>query len=88
MHEIYVINLGFDVTPWYSGEYEDHVTGDVAQAFQQYIMLTHDTRILVHENMSDAIFAMADFWLSRSFYDATHDSYYIFGKNLLRHLLQ
>ncbi|XP_060567708.1 protein-glucosylgalactosylhydroxylysine glucosidase-like [Ruditapes philippinarum] len=55
---------GFDVTPWFSGEYEDHVTGDVAQAFQQYIMLTHDTRILLHENMSDAIFAMAE-WTTR-----------------------
>ncbi|XP_060582374.1 protein-glucosylgalactosylhydroxylysine glucosidase-like isoform X2 [Ruditapes philippinarum] len=69
---------GFDVTPWFSGEYEDHVTGDVAQAFQQYIMLTHDTRILLHENMSDAIFAMADFWISRSSYDVMHDTYNIF----------
>jgi trehalose/maltose hydrolase-like predicted phosphorylase len=86
LHVFYATNVGFDVTPWYSGEYEDHVTGDVAQAFQQYIMLTHDTRILLHENMSDAIFAMADFWISRSSYDVMHDTYNIFGKHLLRHL--
>lgn len=68
---------GFDVTPWYSGDLEDHITGGVALAFRQYIMATHDTNSLLHGHLNDSVFEIANFWISRVVYNKMHDMYEI-----------
>lgn len=79
MHGLISYITGFDVTPWFSGDLEDHITGDVAIAFLQYIMVTQDTHTLLHGNLKDAVFAIADFWISRAVYNKVHGVYEILG---------
>ncbi|XP_033736118.1 protein-glucosylgalactosylhydroxylysine glucosidase-like [Pecten maximus] len=76
--------------PWesaYSGQnvcptteclnYEHHITGDVALAFQQYVMMTRDTHFLDAEGAADVITDIASFWMSRMTHNTTTDQYKI-----------
>ncbi|XP_060072815.1 protein-glucosylgalactosylhydroxylysine glucosidase-like [Ylistrum balloti] len=46
-------------------KYEHHITGDIALALQQYVMMTRDTHFIANEGASDVITDIATFWISR-----------------------
>ena len=57
---------GLNVCPWDPATlYEQHVTGDVALAMRQYLMMTNDTQILSSGRGIEAVTEIADFWASR-----------------------
>ncbi|XP_060072816.1 protein-glucosylgalactosylhydroxylysine glucosidase-like [Ylistrum balloti] len=70
---------GLEVCPLaqYS-DYEQHITGDIALAFQQYIMMTRDTHFLKSEGAADVITDIASFWMSRMTYNSDEDRYEIY----------
>ncbi|KAL4238053.1 Protein-glucosylgalactosylhydroxylysine glucosidase [Mactra antiquata] len=72
---------GLEVTPagYDSGPNEQHISGDVALAFRQYLMVTRDCEVLTSGNMKAAIFDIAEFWKSRVSFDEERDLYEIFG---------
>ncbi|WAR29208.1 PGGHG-like protein, partial [Mya arenaria] len=58
---------GLDVTPWPPAQdYEHHVTGDVALALRQYVMMAGDSPLLHDVHFRETVFAIAEFWKSRS----------------------
>lgn len=69
---------GLEVCPLaqYS-DYEQHITGDIALAFQQYIMMTRDKHFLDDEGAADVITDIASFWMSRMTYSPAEDHYEI-----------
>ncbi|XP_033736120.1 protein-glucosylgalactosylhydroxylysine glucosidase-like [Pecten maximus] len=69
---------GLEVCPLaqYS-DYEQHITGDIALAFQQYIMMTRDRHFLDSEGAADVITDIASFWMSRMAYNPDEDRYEI-----------
>ncbi|XP_069117851.1 protein-glucosylgalactosylhydroxylysine glucosidase-like [Argopecten irradians] len=58
--------------------YEHHITGDVAMAFQQFVMMTRDTHFLESEGAADVINDIASFWMSRMTHDNDSDQYEIY----------
>lgn len=72
---------GLDVCPaeLYSNN-EQHITGDVALAFQQYLRMSDDRKFLDHERGAEAIQNIADFWASRVSLNKSTNLYEINGK--------
>lgn len=58
-------------------KYEQHVTGDIAFAFKQYIMMTRDKNFIQNEGGADLITDIASFWKSRMTYNNNRDLYEI-----------
>ena len=74
---------GLNVSPggrW--AKYEMHISGDIAFAFKQYLMMTDDTDILRQGRLAEAILGIAKFWKSRSTYNVSRGKYDILGKLL------
>ncbi|OWF37122.1 protein-glucosylgalactosylhydroxylysine glucosidase-like [Mizuhopecten yessoensis] len=69
---------GLEVCPLaqYS-DYEQHITGDIALAFKQYVMMTRDKHFLDSEGAADVITDIASFWMSRMTYNQDEDRYEI-----------
>lgn len=81
---ITVFCTGFDVTSSMDcGRYEIHVSGDVAKAFDQYLMMTGDEQILTAGRLKEAIFEIADFWVSRSTYNNSLEKFEILGNSFI-----
>ncbi|KAL4238539.1 Protein-glucosylgalactosylhydroxylysine glucosidase [Mactra antiquata] len=69
---------GYDVTPSEDcRKYEIHVNGDIAVAIQQYLMISNDNQIHFTTKLKSAIFALADYWISRSTFNVSRDKYEI-----------
>jgi trehalose/maltose hydrolase-like predicted phosphorylase len=69
-----------------SGEYEDHISGDIALAFRQYILATYQSfnnnqSDAILSNLTEAAFAIADYWLSRVKYNQAQNVWDILGKD-------
>ena len=60
-------------------KYEMHISGDIAFAFQQYLMMTGDTDILANGRLAEAIVGIAEFWRSRSTLNQSRGTYDILG---------
>ncbi|OWF37121.1 Acid trehalase-like protein 1 [Mizuhopecten yessoensis] len=58
-------------------KYEQHITGDIAFAFKQYIMMTRDSDFIENEGGADVITDIASFWMSRMTYNKSEDRYEI-----------
>ncbi|XP_060072818.1 protein-glucosylgalactosylhydroxylysine glucosidase-like [Ylistrum balloti] len=58
-------------------KYEQHITGDIAFAFKQYIMMTRDTNFIQKDGGADVITDIASFWLSRMTYNQSMDRFEI-----------
>lgn len=72
--------LGLEVCPEEQyGQYEIHVTGDVAFGFYQYLAMSLDIDMLENGRMKEAVFAMADFWKYRATYNHTLGFYEYLG---------
>ncbi|XP_064602708.1 protein-glucosylgalactosylhydroxylysine glucosidase-like [Liolophura sinensis] len=59
--------------------YEQHITGDIALAIQQYMYMTNDTSFLQDRRGGEIITAIAEFWASRVTKDKTTGKYGIQG---------
>ncbi|XP_060072814.1 protein-glucosylgalactosylhydroxylysine glucosidase-like [Ylistrum balloti] len=85
--------MGYDgaMYPWeiaYSGgnvcpttgclKYEHHINGDIALAFQQYVMMTRDTTFIESGGAADVITDIASFWMSRMSLNNETNQYEIF----------
>ncbi|XP_014673422.1 PREDICTED: acid trehalase-like protein 1 isoform X2 [Priapulus caudatus] len=67
---------GEDVCPWYPGSaLEQHVTGDIAFAFWQYMHMNTDKTFI--NSAKDLIMEIANFWESRALYNKTKERYEI-----------
>ncbi|XP_033733626.1 protein-glucosylgalactosylhydroxylysine glucosidase-like [Pecten maximus] len=58
-------------------KYEQHITGDIAFAFKQYIMMTRDKDFIQNEGGADVITDIASFWMSRMTYNESRDRFEI-----------
>ena len=76
---------GLDVCPMkvYS-DFEQHVTGDIAFAVKQYVMMTED-RDFLREGGADLVDDIAKFWESRAIFNTTTNRYEIYGNAKLKH---
>ncbi|XP_014672824.1 PREDICTED: acid trehalase-like protein 1 [Priapulus caudatus] len=67
---------GVDVCPWYPAvALEQHVTGDIAFAFWQYMHMNADKTFI--NSAEDLIMAIANFWESRALYNKEREQYEI-----------
>ncbi|KAL5008082.1 hypothetical protein ScPMuIL_013663 [Solemya velum] len=56
--------------------YEQHITGDIAFAFKQYLMMTNDTSLMWGLG-ADLVISTADFWASRVEFNRSTNKYEI-----------
>lgn len=69
---------GYNVCPWAQGaESELHITADIVNAWELYFTVTNDTDFLARAAV--LLTATADFWVSRSTYDAATGAVHING---------
>ena len=59
-----------------------HITGDIAFAFKQYLMMTRDTDMLNKGRLAEAILGIAEFWVSRSTFNKSRGTFDILGITL------
>ena len=57
-----------------------HISGGIAFAFKQYLMMTDDTDILRRGRLAEAILGIAKFWKSRSTFNMLRGTYDILSK--------
>ncbi|KAK3591601.1 hypothetical protein CHS0354_013784 [Potamilus streckersoni] len=57
--------------------YEQHITGDIALAFRQYLMITRDTDILTNGGLLEAVMNISEFWASRVIHNGPKNRYEI-----------
>ena len=75
---------GLNVSPgeiW--AKYEMHISGDIAFAFKQYLMMTGDTDILRNGRLAEAVLGIAKFWKSRSTFNESKGKYDILGRGFI-----
>jgi len=60
-----------------TGQLEQHISGDISYAFQQYWELTHNTTRLA--SVYPLIYGIAQFWASRVIYNPASNNYEILG---------
>uniref|UniRef100_A0ABM0M8F4 Acid trehalase-like protein 1-like n=1 Tax=Saccoglossus kowalevskii TaxID=10224 RepID=A0ABM0M8F4_SACKO len=75
--KLYIIN-GTEVDPAPdTRDYEQHITGDIAFALQQYIASTGDQKFLKSEKGFKTILNIAEFWKCRAVWNDTRKAYVI-----------
>ncbi|XP_077998833.1 protein-glucosylgalactosylhydroxylysine glucosidase-like [Glandiceps talaboti] len=60
-------------------DYEQHITGDIALAIQQYLYVTGDKDFLLQDGGWDLVINIAEFWASRVEWDDMKEKYVIKG---------
>lgn len=74
-------NLGFETSPASeTADYENHITGDISQAFYFYLLMTNDTDLMKKGKGADVINSIAEFWASRVTLDTKTGFYHINSK--------
>ncbi|XP_070568257.1 protein-glucosylgalactosylhydroxylysine glucosidase-like isoform X1 [Ptychodera flava] len=58
-------------------DYEQHITGDIAFAIQQYIAATNDIDFIAAKRGFDTVESIAEFWKCRAKWNATRNKYEI-----------